>query len=658
MKHPEILDHLPPACAWLALAFAGYFTPGELLLFATPLALAGLVEARGWSLLPWRRWLEVLALLLVLGQVFLGAGLLPTTATALFAVAGLRLSLPRGPRERGQILLTGLLTLLAASILSTELSFLLACLAWFGCSLAALLHQTWEESSRHHRGLPPPAPLARVPLWLGATLLVGTLVFLALPRLATGFRPSFWAIGRSPMARSGLSDHLELGNGGPIEPGSGMVLHIQPSRPLDPEPRSRAEAQLGLWKGLCLEGVEGQRWVAFAETPLRQVKAAPQTFWGPDRLGLDLLCAPTALGVLPRPYGRIGIQASGFLQPRPAPGASLRWSRSLRASLPIRMDVIPEAPERETDLSPTRRRLLLQVGDATEAAEAWSRELVPDEPGPEALARRLCAALRGFRYTLENPSGRTPNPLQDFLTRSRAGHCEYFASALCFALRHRGIPARVVIGYRLGPWVPEGGYWVITEAEAHGWVEYLDEGKGVWIPLDPTPAAPPSAWAGEGVGAFLQRWSDALRFRWDRHVLRFNAEDQIAGLGWLRETATSLSFRPLAWRPGPSAVWGTGLALLLGGGLWALHRRREGRRSPILPGRIPELAPLLRVLRRTQPPAPGETLRTWILRLAEQRPERREALLEVLTRAEAQAYAGRPDPELKTQARAEARLWR
>lgn len=654
MRFAPFLDHLPPAFAWLALALSGYFGTGELALFALPLGLAALVEWKGWSLGHWRRRLEGGVAGLILVQALMGAGLLPTTATCLFFVAGLRLSLPRGPREQRQILLTGLLTLLAASILSTEISFLLVSAAWFASAMAALLQQTWEASALHHRGLPPPAPLSRVPLWLLGSGLIAVLVFLAVPRIASGFRPTLWALGRTALARSGLSDHLDLGQRGPIEPGTAVILRIQPTVPFEPLQRLEAETQLGLWRGLYLEGVEGQRWVAFAETPLRQVRARESLGTDPQRLNLDLLCAPTSLGVLPRPYGRIALQTASPVNLRPGMGASLRWSRALRVGIPASLGVVPGVPEREGTLGPTRRRLLLETGDATQAAREWSLQVAPEAGDPVELAHRLAGTLRGFRYTLDNPSGSAANPLQDFLRNSQAGHCEYFASALCFALRHRGVPARVVVGYRLGPWVPEGGYWVITEAEAHSWVEFLDERQGTWTVVDPTPPAPPSAWAGTGIGAVMQRWADALRFRWDRSVVRFSAEDQAAGLAWLRTQVEALP----AWRPG-----GPRLRLLLLPALavlafWALRRFRSGMAGLSFPGRIPELAPLLRTLRRTHPPQPGETLRAWLLRLADLRPDRRSALVELAERAEAQAYGRRRDPSLQALARTESRHWR
>ena len=72
-----------------------------------------------------------------------------------------------------------------------------------------------------------------------------------------------------------------------------------------------------------------------------------------------------------------------------------------------------------------------------------------------------------------------------FLTQSRQGYCVHFASSAVLLLRAAGIPARYVSGYSV-----EGlaGQWnIVSEDEAHAWVEYYTDGAG-WLPLDPTPS--------------------------------------------------------------------------------------------------------------------------------------------------------------------------
>lgn len=662
MNLARFIDHLPPLCAWLALAATGYFGSAEVTFFVAPLVAALLVEWKGWELGAWRRPLEIGALLVVIAQGVSGAGLLPTTATAIFLVAGIRLCLPRGPRERAQILLTSFLALLATAILGTELSFAFSCLAWFASALALLLRQVWEQGALHHRGMPVGAPFRRIPFWVLGAVSLGLIIFLVLPRISVGFRPAFVGLGRSLTGRAGLSDQLDLGQKGAIQPSNEVVMRVQPRVPLDAEGRAQWADALGLWKGMLLEGLEGQRWVTLPETQVRQVRSF-RTPAERQQAGLkvEVQVAPTFMALLPRPYGSVAVAAPNESLPQFGLGGSLRWRTPPRVTQTLWMSVRTETLEHESPLSPIRRSTLTQGGDATQSALAWSQRIAPGTQPPLVLAARLSEALQKFRYTLDNPSGRARNPLQDFLERSQAGHCEYFASALAIMLRLRGVPARVVNGYRLGPWIDSGGYWLITENEAHSWVECFDETQDRWVPLDPTPAAPPSPLGGPGFGAAIQRWLDALNFRWDRHVVRFDLKQQIAGLDWLQEHGEAVA----SWRPRwPSlrsalpAILSVGVGLGLLYVLWRLRHRYPNLSNAQGIGQIPELRPLLRAVRETHPPQAGETLRLWLQRLAEARADLTEALDLLTTQAEARTYGVGFNPDLRHQARDLARRWR
>jgi hypothetical protein len=79
----------------------------------------------------------------------------------------------------------------------------------------------------------------------------------------------------------------------------------------------------------------------------------------------------------------------------------------------------------------------------------------------------------------------------DFLTRTRAGYCQYFADAMGALLRAAGIPARLVSGYGPGTADDTGSrtgpqLHTVTTSDAHVWVEAYFPGFG-WIPFEPTP---------------------------------------------------------------------------------------------------------------------------------------------------------------------------
>lgn len=657
------MDHLPPWLALGAIISTDIYEPFEWILMMAPLCAAALVEWRRWNLGAWRRHLELLALGAVLGLIPLRMGLVPTVIATLFLLSGIRLSLPREPSHRRQILLMGFLVWITTAVSTFELHFLAWSMFWVAGSAAVLMQQAWETSAALRGGPMQRPPFGRVPLWTLGAMVLSAGFFLSLPRITTGLRFFPWGVAGLTASQAGMSDSLDLSAGGPIAPSSEVVLRIIPPSSLAFEEQVRYQQALTLLKGITLEALDGQRWDHLLETPppaYARVEALPSGMRMPGgMLLLDYFVAPSPQGTLPLPYGRLGLAPPQGMPVRSAQGGSLRWLFPSRRSIPLQVQVDPSTPILEP--APGRRRtaLLLQTGTDTAAAERWSRRVVPGEMPPAELAARLTNALQGFAYTLDNPSGKAANPLQDFLEQTRAGHCEYFASALAVSLRYRGVPARVVNGYRLGPWIAEGGYWLVTQNEAHSWVEYYDAVGRSWRIADPTPAAPAASLSAQTLWAAFQRWTDAVRFRWDRYVVRFSDEDQLAGFEWLRERASGLSLQS----PGPRTLRGITLTLLviLGGWLW-LRVLRSPRAHALFEGSGPYalkgLGPLLRSTRREYPPIPGETAHRWLQRLGQHVPERAAALRSLAVEADAVAYGGAEPGSLKTMARREARAWR
>ena len=103
--------------------------------------------------------------------------------------------------------------------------------------------------------------------------------------------------------------------------------------------------------------------------------------------------------------------------------------------------------------------------DAVLALESWFRQ------------------TGGFRYD-ESPPHVAGQPLLTFVTQTKAGYCQHFAGAMALMLRLLGVPSRVAVGFTSG--TRDRGEWVVTDHDAHAWVEVWFPGQG-WIPFDPTP---------------------------------------------------------------------------------------------------------------------------------------------------------------------------
>ena len=136
-------------------------------------------------------------------------------------------------------------------------------------------------------------------------------------------------------------------------------------------------------------------------------------------------------------------------------------------------------PPREADLKVPEglQTLLERLTVAWVSAEASPLQRV------EEIRRRL---ETDYTYSLNPPGSSGQEALAEFLTQTRQGHCEHFATALVLLARAAGVPARLVTGYRVAEWNPFGSYAVVREKHAHAWAEiYLQ--KSGWFSVDPSP---------------------------------------------------------------------------------------------------------------------------------------------------------------------------
>ncbi len=136
--------------------------------------------------------------------------------------------------------------------------------------------------------------------------------------------------------------------------------------------------------------------------------------------------------------------------------------------------------------------------------------------------RRIARALEGwlsgpnFRYTTDLSGFRRirgQDPIALFLLRYRAGHCEYFASALAAMCQAAGVEARVVAGWMATEYDPVSACYVVRESSAHAWVE-VRTGEWQWTTFDPSPMGDLLA-----IQRANRTWLD--RFRWLLDPLEF-----------------------------------------------------------------------------------------------------------------------------------------
>ena len=116
-------------------------------------------------------------------------------------------------------------------------------------------------------------------------------------------------------------------------------------------------------------------------------------------------------------------------------------------------------------------------------AKAWTEGA--DSAYEKVLAIQQHFHSDGFRYSTDVEVADDPDALLTFLTQTKAGFCQQYATAMAVLVRELGLPARVAVGYQAGTLQDDGRYLVQSD-DAHAWVEVFFEGYG-WLQFEPTP---------------------------------------------------------------------------------------------------------------------------------------------------------------------------
>ena len=349
---------------------------------------------------------------------------------------------------------------------------------------------------------------------------VALVFFVLFPRLSA----PLWNLGdQQPRHVTGMSDAME--------PGSVAELVISG----EPAFRARFDAaappqdQL-YWRGLVLWHYDGRRWSRAGPGALPE--ARPLLTQAAGQIGYEVVLEPTN-----QPW----LYALDL--PLAAPeGATLNGDFELtarqRVTKPLRYRITSATAYNTGPLDIDQEAAGLQLPDnVTQRMRDLVATWQTAGADPRQVIERARAFIRGseFYYTLLPPP-LGANPADQFLFETRRGFCEHYASAFALLMRIAGIPTRVVVGYQGAERAPWGDWYLVSQAEAHAWVEVWLQGQG-WVRVDPTAAISPQR---IDRGGFLERLSAGtpLRFHMDEtgllvqtvHRLRLLAT--AAGVAW------------------------------------------------------------------------------------------------------------------------------
>jgi transglutaminase-like putative cysteine protease len=115
-----------------------------------------------------------------------------------------------------------------------------------------------------------------------------------------------------------------------------------------------------------------------------------------------------------------------------------------------------------------------------------ARDWTQGEPNDYRKILAIQDRLQSFTYDTTVAPRDDALSMIDFLTVTKRGFCQQFASSMAVMLRTLGIPARVAVGFTPGNFAPGTGTRVVTTSDYHAWVEVLFPDYG-WLAFEPTP---------------------------------------------------------------------------------------------------------------------------------------------------------------------------
>jgi len=359
---------------------------------------------------------------------------------------------------------------------------------------------------------------------------------------------------------TGFSDSIELGQIGEIKKNSEVVMRVKTGKPVG-YPMLR-------WRGIALTNFDGRRW----SNPDRTNETLRSHPDGWIFLGGDAGHSATS--------GATGLQYTVFLQPiatsaifTPGEPISLRGSfspdnsdlnsyifRDSTGSLFNPFHNISGARYSGVSRLPKLDATQLRAsGDAYPPAILEEYLQLPpllDARIPE-LAKQMTTRANSsydktraienflrsrFGYTLNLVGKPGDDPLANFLFVTRAGHCEYFASAMTILLRTLDIPAREVNGFLPGEYNDLAGDYIVRASDAHSWVEVYFPGSG-WVTFDPTPPATENS----GLLSRLAKYIDWIELSWNEWVINYDFGHQVQMAQNLQRSSRSWTQSLRAW---------------------------------------------------------------------------------------------------------------
>lgn len=535
--------------------------------------------------------------------------------------------------NQAQRLLTTGLIFIASLATSTHITIVLFVIAFSLVMFRQMMYVSHMETVRAIGRPYQEAPSGRAAIfYLAGATVIGALLFPLLPRVRNPLVPGMG--GSLSGATTGLSDTINFNEPRVSSPDATLVARVwmnAETRPFFSPVRLR---------GTVYDHYANGEWQQ-TERGLRHI---PQRGGGSfiiGRSGGTDRVARVELrpikGKIFIPVGTYAIDGLPNLYEGPA--------RDTYFTFQIRNEGVNYDARMSMETEPLRLERMPTSGyPVTPQVAALARQVVGNETDWEkqaALIERWM--VREFRYVADpGELGQSTMSVDQFLLRTRAGHCEYFAAGMVALLTALDVPARVAGGFYGGRPNPLNGFYAIRREDAHAWTEVWNGSR--WMTFDSTPPAlRPGSGQANPIGAWLGAIGDSITYFWDRYVLTFGLADQVALFTDLitrtRDALATARARALAGvRP---ALIGLGVLMAVAAIVLLVLRRRR-----------PLFALLADQLRaRGIKVGPAMTMEEALALLREEQPDAARELAPLIALYEEERFSARVDPTRRRELR-------
>jgi len=436
----------------------------------------------------------------------------------------------KNQKDYAYLVILAFLKILAASSLTIDITFVAALLLF----LVALVSTLMSNNLRHFASFTPAedrnaaVAVAGMSVWAALCIVVlAAGLFFVIPRVDTGY---FSQAAPPSILLSGFTENVQLGEIGQVKLNSAVVMRAR--RVLGPH------AAVLKWRGVALDTFDGKGWYRSDRTRIPAPRTGEEQYsiHARERTGdlarYDIFLEPLATSALFGPrrivsiYGNFGVveidrDESVYTRFRPLQRVEYQVVSEV-PNAKVRANVL----DTNTPIPPEIQAKYLQLpSKLDQRVTQLAMDITQRGSSVREKASLVEAHLkRNYRYTLDLRWKAGDQPVTTFLFEAKAGHCEYFASAMAILLRAAGIPTRIVNGFLMGEYNPVGDDYIIRQSDAHSWVEVYIPGSG-WTEFDPTPPDPNRK--EPGLSTQFAHYVDAMQLFWNAYVLTYDTGSQM-----------------------------------------------------------------------------------------------------------------------------------